>query len=126
MEDMDIDTFIDELEIVCGCPDTGYIKCLEKVKELKKEIEDWKNIDMGLLESEYMMGKNSEIFELKKKNEKLKKENDAMRMNPDSKKRYSVAHIQGLTERERKLGAELEEAHFQELMKTDYWSEGEW
>jgi len=40
--------------------------------KLKKEIEDWKNIDMGLLESEYMMGKNSEIFELKKENEKLK------------------------------------------------------
>jgi len=34
---MDIDTFINELEKVCDCPNQGYIKCLEKVKELKEE-----------------------------------------------------------------------------------------
>ena len=36
---MDIDSFIDELEKVCECPNQGYIKCLEKVKELKAENE---------------------------------------------------------------------------------------
>ena len=36
---MDIDTFIDELEKVCDCPNQGYIKCLEKVKELKADNE---------------------------------------------------------------------------------------
>tara|TARA_Y100000401_G_scaffold36745_1_gene27511 strand:+ start:5252 stop:6121 length:870 start_codon:yes stop_codon:yes gene_type:complete len=46
MDAMDIDTFIDELEKVCDCPNQGYIKCLEKVKELKEEAEQisWKSI----------------------------------------------------------------------------------
>jgi len=39
---MDIDSFIDELEKVCECPNQGYIKCLEKVKELKAENEKLK------------------------------------------------------------------------------------
>tara|TARA_R110001606_G_scaffold21646_1_gene75832 strand:- start:2466 stop:3236 length:771 start_codon:yes stop_codon:yes gene_type:complete len=61
------------------------IKCLkeqvdaslkEENKELKKEIENWKKIDMDLLESEYMMGKDTEIHKLKKEIEKLKKENE--------------------------------------------------
>ena len=46
MDAMDIDTFINELEKVCDCPNQGYIKCLEKVKELKEEAEQisWKSI----------------------------------------------------------------------------------
>ena len=37
---MDINEFITELETVCECPDDGYMKCLEKIKELKKELEE--------------------------------------------------------------------------------------
>mgnify|MGYP007009406925 CR=1 FL=1 len=40
---MDIETFIDELEKVCDCPNQGYIKCLEKVKELTAEIKKLKS-----------------------------------------------------------------------------------
>jgi len=48
---MDIDRFIDELEKVCDCPNQGYIKCLEKVKELKAENEELK-LDCLCLEAE--------------------------------------------------------------------------
>jgi hypothetical protein len=39
--DMDIDSFIDELENTLGCSD-GYMKCLEEVKNLKDEIKELK------------------------------------------------------------------------------------
>ena len=32
-----MDEFITELEKVCGCSGMGYVKCLERVKELKEQ-----------------------------------------------------------------------------------------
>jgi len=64
---MDINQFITELETLCGCPDLGYMKCLEKVKELKKE-------------NEKLTGEDSPAYvALRVVHEELKKENKEMK-----------------------------------------------
>ena len=51
-----------------------YQKTLAEKKKLKEENDNWKKIDMDLLESEYLVGKDMEIHKLKKENTKLKEE----------------------------------------------------
>ena len=91
---MDIDSFIDELEKVCDCPNQGYIKCLEKVKELKEDnsrlykawdsVSDMVGKDIVSMKKEkdrhYINYMNSkmDIKKLKAENEKLKKMTDAL------------------------------------------------
>jgi FtsZ-binding cell division protein ZapB len=47
-------------------------RLLAENKKLKAENENWKKIDMDLLESEYMMGKDMEIHKLKKEIKEFK------------------------------------------------------
>ena len=86
---MDIDSFIDELEKVCECTFTGYMKCLEKVKELKAENEKLKQDTdvlvkgMETLQNKYMNECSPKLIAerdtYKMKNDKLKAENEKLK-----------------------------------------------
>ncbi len=70
---MDIDSFIDELEKVCDCPNQGYMKCLEKVKQLKNKTLMARDLCKGVVKLQ------EQIKTLKEENEKLKAENEKLK-----------------------------------------------
>jgi len=65
---MTIDEFLDNLEEILECKGEGYIKCLQKIKDLKGR----ENILFN------------EIFDLKDENEELKKENEKLKKQLDN------------------------------------------
>ena len=69
---MDIDSFIDELEKVCDCPNQGYMKCLEKVKQLKNKTLMARDLCKGVVKLQ------EQIKTLKEENDRLEKSRDAM------------------------------------------------
>ena len=69
---MDIDTFIDKLEIECGCPGEGYIPCLDAVRKLKCKNENLNDVNDGSGHRLYNI--KSQMKKLNKENEKLKEE----------------------------------------------------
>jgi hypothetical protein len=66
--DMTIESFLDSLHHVLGCGDKGYIPCLHKVEELKKEIAKLKEeIEMvQIARTNENVKRSCEIGELKK------------------------------------------------------------
>tara|TARA_R110000803_G_scaffold177135_1_gene239555 strand:- start:722 stop:1186 length:465 start_codon:yes stop_codon:yes gene_type:complete len=78
MTDFTVDEFITEMEKLFGVEDQGYIKVLEKAKELKKEnekLQDGKPTFRQLYENQNMEfeGQKNKISYLEKENAELKK-----------------------------------------------------